>query len=104
LERLERSLARQVVGFETHSIMDLNFDEGRKRDPHVLYDQPFAMFRDNDAGEVVEDVLQKWAVEKGLVNLDDNLKQIMDTSALIVTGFEKWTVGEEFVEVDMELQ
>jgi len=49
-------------------------------------------------------VLQKWVVEKGLVNLDDNLKQIMDTSALIVTGFEKWTVGEEFVEVDMELQ
>jgi elongation factor Ts len=60
------------------------------------------MFPDNDAGEVVEDVLQKWAVERGLVNLNDNLQQIMDTSALIVAGFEKWTVGEEFVEVDIK--
>jgi elongation factor Ts len=100
LERLERSLARQVVGFETHSIMDMNFDEDRKRDPHVLYDQPFAMYSGNDAGVVVEDVLQQWAVERGLVNLKDDLTQITDASALIVTGFEKWTVGEEFVEVD----
>lgn len=102
LERLERSLARQVVGFDTRAIMDLNFDEGRVRDPLILYDQPFAMFPGNDAGDVVEDVLQKWAIEKGLVELRDDPTVVTDASALIVTGFEKWTVGEDIAEVTIE--
>src|SRR6202042_1226149 len=43
LQLLERALARQIVGFETRSIMDLTFVDGRERDPLILYDQPFAM-------------------------------------------------------------
>jgi elongation factor Ts len=100
LHVLERALARQVVGFDTQSIMDLDFEEGRERDPLVLYDQPFAMFPENDAEDIVELVLQKWAVARGLVNLTEDPEQITESSALIVTGLEKWTVGEDFIYVD----
>jgi len=98
LEQLERALARQVVGFDTRSIMDLDFVEGRERDPFVLYDQPFTMFPGNEEEDVVEFVLQKWAVEQGLIDLED--EEFTPASALIVTGFEKWTVGEAFTYAD----
>lgn len=94
LEQLERSLARQVVGFDTRQIMSLNFDEGRERDPHILYDQSFAMFPENVEGDVVEHVLQKWAVARGMLTTEEDPKVITEASALIVAGFEKWTVGE----------
>ncbi|KAF7968121.1 hypothetical protein HWV62_20108 [Athelia sp. TMB] len=94
LQQLERSLARQVVGFDTRQVMSLDFSEGRERDLQILYDQPFAMFPDNPDGDVVEHVLQKWAVSKGMLTTQEDPDVITEASALVVTGFEKWTVGE----------
>jgi len=78
--------------------MDLTFVDGRERDPLILYDQPFAMFPGNDAEDVVELVLQQWAVERRLVDLKEDPEQVTEASALIVTGFEKWTVGESYTD------
>jgi len=100
LQLLERALARQIVGFDTRSIMDLNFTEGRERDPLILYDQPFTMFPGNDTEDVVELALQKWAVEQRLINLKEDPELFTESSALIVTGFQKWTVGESYIYVD----
>ncbi|KZP25288.1 hypothetical protein FIBSPDRAFT_387085 [Athelia psychrophila] len=94
LEQLERALARQVVGFDTRQVMSLDFAEGRARDPLILYDQPFAMFPGNPDGEVVEHVLQRWAVARGMLTTEEDPEVITESSALVVTGFEKWTVGE----------
>jgi len=44
--------------------------------------------------------LQQWAVERRLVNLEDDAEQVTEASALFVTGFEKWAVGELYVDTD----
>jgi len=74
--------------------MSLDFSESRERDMNILYDQPFAMFPDNPDSDVVEHVLQKWAVSKGMLTTQEDPNVITEASALVVTGFEKWTVGE----------
>lgn len=93
LQVLERALARQVVGFDPSHIMDCSDMPRRERNPLVLYDQPFATFPENNMGDVVEYVLEKWAVERGLVNLKEKQDQLTEGSALSVTAFQKWTVG-----------
>jgi len=81
VERVERALARQIVGFETSAIHGA---EG------ALYDQPFMMFADAREGETVAAGLERWAREKQLVLDTDGT----DTGGLEVVEFVKWTVGE----------
>ncbi|KIM82370.1 hypothetical protein PILCRDRAFT_820777 [Piloderma croceum F 1598] len=100
LETMERALAQQIVGFDTRSVMYFGHVEGQERDPLVLYDQPFMMYPGNEAGQVVELVLQQWAVERGMVTSMDDPEQITAASALFVVDFEKWTVGESVIEPD----
>ncbi|KAI0281232.1 hypothetical protein BGY98DRAFT_959372 [Russula aff. rugulosa BPL654] len=73
LERIERSLARQIVGFDTLAI---HGEEG----PGALYDQPFMMFGDAHDGE-----RQKLLV----VDTDG-----AEAGGVEVMEFVKWTVGE----------
>lgn len=80
LDRLERSLARQLVGFETHSI-DSSTDSET-----ALYSQPFMMYPGELSGQPVREVLRKFSEEHGLVD--------GDTSGIAVLSYEKWTVGE----------
>jgi len=77
IEKLQRSLARQIVGLETLSV--------RGDDETALYNQPFMMFAGSD--QPVGAVLERWATEKGLVEPGG------DESALEVLEFAKWTVG-----------
>ena len=81
LERIERSLARQIVGFDTPAIRG---EEG------ALYDQPFMMFRDALEGETVGAGLERWARQKLLVVDTDGA----EAGGLEVVAFVKWTVGE----------
>jgi len=81
LERVERSLARQIVGFDTPAI---------RGEENALYHQPFMMFGDALEGETVQAGLARWAKQKQLV-LDTDGK---DTGGLEVVEFVKWTVGE----------
>jgi elongation factor Ts len=81
LERIERALGRQVVGFDTTAIRG---EEG------ALYDQPFMMFAGAQEGETVGDGLVRWAREKQLI-LDGDGE---DTGGVEVVDFVKWTVGE----------
>ncbi|KAJ7754936.1 elongation factor Ts, mitochondrial [Mycena maculata] len=78
LERLERSLARQIVGFETRSIRS---PKGSK-DETALYEQPF-MISGDLSGKLVGEALAFWAAARGMSN-----------TGLEVTRFAKWTVGE----------
>jgi elongation factor Ts len=80
LERIERSLARQIVGFDTPAIRG---EEG------ALYDQPFMMFGDAHEGETVRDGLARWARQKLLVVDTDGAE-----AGVEVVEFVKWTVGE----------
>jgi elongation factor Ts len=78
LERLERALARQLVGYETTSISG--------EEETALYSQPFDMFTESE-GANVRDALAKWAKDRQLAN---------DTSegGVAVLEYAKWTVGE----------
>lgn len=84
LSRLERALARQIVGFDTRSITSPDGTDGQT----ALYHQPFMMFAGEQSGQPVALVLRSWAREHGL-NEDD-----ADDDALAVVDFVKWTVGE----------
>ncbi|KAG5637657.1 hypothetical protein H0H81_003734 [Sphagnurus paluster] len=86
LARLERSLARQIVGFKTTSVAS----PVTERSENALYDQQFMMFPDNLSGSTVREVLMRWALEKGLVLSDEEFS----SSGLAVLDFKKWTVGE----------
>ena len=81
LERIERSLTRQIVGFDTLAIRGA---EG------ALYDQPFMMFRDAHEGETVGAGLARWAKQKLLVSDTDGA----EAGGVEVVEFVKWTVGE----------
>lgn len=81
LERIERSLARQIVGFDTLAIRG---EEG------ALYDQPFMMFGDAHEGETVGAGLARWARQKLLVFDTDGA----EAGGVEVVEFVKWTVGE----------
>jgi elongation factor Ts len=86
LDRLERSLARQIVGFDTICISP---PLGEKDDT-ALYDQPFTMFPSESANRSVREVLRSWALEKGIVERTEDV----DTGGLAVLDFRKWVVGE----------
>ena len=82
LERVERALARQIVGFDTRTI--------RGEDEGSLYRQPFMMLGDAVEGETVEAGLGRWAREKRLILDTDG----GDAGGIQVVEFVKWTVGE----------
>ncbi|KAJ7654828.1 elongation factor TS-domain-containing protein [Mycena rosella] len=81
LERLERSLARQIAGFDTRSIRSTD-----PTDETALYAQPF-MFPGDLSGRPVGDALAAWARAHDLASTST-------TDALEVSQFAKWTVGE----------
>ncbi|KAH8976443.1 elongation factor TS-domain-containing protein [Lactarius hatsudake] len=81
LERVERALARQIVGFDTPAIRG---EEG------ALYGQPFMMLGDALEGETVEAGLGRWAREKQLILDTDG----GDTGGIQVMEYLRWTVGE----------
>ncbi len=81
LERIERSLARQIVGFDTPAIRG---EEG------ALYDQPFMMFGDAHEGETVGAGLARWARQKLLVLDTDGA----EAGGVEVVELVKWIVGE----------
>jgi elongation factor Ts len=82
LERVERALARQIVGFDTRTV--------RGEEEGALYGQPFMMLGGALQGETVEAGLARWAKEKGLIVDTD----AGDTGGIQVVEFLKWTVGE----------
>ncbi|KLO07097.1 hypothetical protein SCHPADRAFT_1001907 [Schizopora paradoxa] len=84
LEKLERGIARQIVGFHTESIY-----ETKETPETALYEQPFAMFPGEYNGQPFRDVLQKWATKHGMI--DEGYK---DFQGVAVSEFAKWTVGE----------
>ncbi len=82
LERVERALARQIVGFSTDVI--------RGEEGGALYGQPFMMLGDAREGETVEAGLGRWAREKEMLLETDG----EDIGGIQVVEFLKWTVGE----------
>jgi len=82
LERVERALARQIVGFDTRVI--------RGEEEGALYGQPFMMLGDALEGETVEAGLGRWAREKRLILDTDG----GDTGGIQVVEYLKWTIGE----------
>ncbi|KAI0323008.1 EF-TsMt 2 [Amylostereum chailletii] len=83
LERIERSLARQIVGFDTRTIRP----PPGESDETALYGQPFAMLAGSPTDDKVGAFLEHWAREKGLV-------VNTEISGLEVLEMERWTVGE----------
>jgi len=77
IEKLQRSLARQIVGLETLLIQGA--------DETALYNQPFMMLAGSD--QPVGTVLTQWATEKGLTKPGE------EGSGLEVLEFAKWSVG-----------
>ncbi|EGN93096.1 hypothetical protein SERLA73DRAFT_189919 [Serpula lacrymans var. lacrymans S7.3] len=86
LERLERAIARQIVGLDTLSIRSNGSEDGT-----ALYDQPFMMYGGDSANETVRTVLNQWALDRGLV-------KDQEEGGVEVIDFAKWTVGSSDVE------
>ncbi|KAL5533722.1 hypothetical protein ACEPAG_182 [Sanghuangporus baumii] len=86
LAKLERALARQVVGFETHSIRST-----KKGPDTTLYEQPFLLYPGEFAGQPVGSVLEAFAEQKGLI--DQSVKD--QYQGVAVVEFAKWSVGED---------
>jgi elongation factor Ts len=85
LDKLERAIARQIVGFETRSVTSSD-----PADETALYNQPFTMLSGGFENERVPDVLKKWAKEKDMV-----VDMPGSTAGIDVLRFAKWTVGED---------
>lgn len=81
LERLERSLARQITGFDTRSIKSSDGDE------LALYNQPFMMLGGEFANESVGMALDNWSKRQGLTRGDEE-------GGIEVLEFAKWSVGD----------
>ncbi|KAF4573234.1 Elongation factor Ts, mitochondrial [Pleurotus pulmonarius] len=78
---LERSIAKQIVGFPTLSVKKGEDDET------VLYKQPFMMLRGEYSSLPVEQALRAWAASQSLISDPE-------TSGVEVLEFFKWTVGD----------
>jgi len=90
LEKLERGIARQIVGFHTESIYTVNNNAGPEA---ALYEQPFAMFPGEFNGQPFRDVLRKWAEKRGMIG-----EGYENFQGVAVSEFAKWTVGEPLPE------
>lgn len=84
LAKLQRSLARQIVGFPTTSLRSIvgEAHEG------ALYEQQFMMYAQSN-GQTVGEVLQRWLSERLAEDAPAGSED-----GLEVVEFEKWTVGE----------
>jgi elongation factor Ts len=82
LGHLERSLARQITGFDTHLIRS----PIGTTDETALYEQPFMMLPGEYSGQSVGVVLQNWARQRGFGEGEDEGLEVLE--------FVKWTVGE----------
>lgn len=81
---LERSLARQVVGFDTLSIEPAPENEVEEQ---ALYRQPFITLAGEFNGLPVSEALTKWSLSQGLISEGSE-------GGVQVLNFLKWTVGE----------
>ena len=87
LTKLERSIGRQIVGFDTRTIRST----AGNADGCALYDQPFAMLADGSGDDSVRSVLTNWARQHGLAGVEGTH---MDDGGLEVVDFAKWTLGD----------
>jgi elongation factor Ts len=85
LERLERSLARQVVGLGAERI---HAPEG-EQDEMALYSQPFAMLAGESTDLAVGEYLRKWAREQQLVSEQATEQD----GGISVLEMVRWDVG-----------
>lgn len=85
LLKLERSLARQIVGFETLSIKPA---PGNDVEEQALYRQPFITLPGELNGLPVEDALKKWSQIHGLATNNE------EEGRVEVLKFLKWKTGE----------
>jgi elongation factor Ts len=87
LLKLERSLARQIVGFETFSIKPA---PGNEIEEQALYRQPFITLPGELNGLPVEDALKKWSRIHGLATNNQEGVEVLK--------FLKWKTGESNAE------
>lgn len=85
LSTLERSIARQIAGFDTFSIRTTSQNEV---DDQALYRQPFITLPGEFNGLLVEEALQKWSTSYGLASAEG------EGSNIDVVRFLKWKIGE----------
>jgi elongation factor Ts len=85
LAALERSIARQIVGFDTLSIRPSSQNEVEEQ---ALYRQPFITMPGEINGLPVEEALQKWSTSHGLASAEG------EGTCIDVVRFLKWKIGE----------
>jgi elongation factor Ts len=83
LERVERSLARQIVGFSPARINSLT-----NEDSEALYNQPFAMLSGEPTSLNVGEFLETWAQKQGLVSESSKAADSIAVKEMI-----RWQVG-----------
>ncbi|PPQ67914.1 hypothetical protein CVT25_000327 [Psilocybe cyanescens] len=86
---LERSIARQLVAFDTRAV---EYTPDLEHPEQALLNQPFITFQGELNGKPVKDVLSEWATTHGLSESKDSAR-VID-----VLDFTKWTVGEPLPE------
>ena len=88
LEKLERALARQVIGVETKSILTGNPET-------TLYEQQFIMYPGELSGKSVNEAIRDWEDKHGLTTGTSSEDKAVGVH---VGELVKWTVGEPLEE------
>ncbi|KAH9486288.1 Elongation factor Ts, mitochondrial [Psilocybe cubensis] len=89
LGALERSIARQLVAFDTRAV---EHNESLDNPEQALLNQPFITIQGELNGKPVGEALAEWAAAQGLEASED-APRVVD-----VLDFTKWTVGEPLPE------
>lgn len=84
--KVERALARQIVGFETNSIRLVGSSPET-----ALYEQPFSLLPGEFNGKPVKNVLEEWATQKGLIDSS----KADEYQGIAVSEFARWSVGQD---------
>ncbi|KAI0033967.1 EF-TsMt 1 [Vararia minispora EC-137] len=84
LDRIERSLARQIVGY---GATRLRAPEGEE-DSTALYEQPFGMLAGTPTDLTVAKYLKKWAHEQQLIY------EGAEDGGISILEMERWKVGD----------
>jgi elongation factor Ts len=90
LEKLERALARQVIGMETRSIVSGDSET-------TLYKQQFMMYPGDLSSMSVGEGIEAWTKKHGLVY---GIAGGATSAGMNIAELVKWTVGEPIVNGD----
>ena len=90
LSTLERSLARQIIAFQT--LKSIRPTPENQEEEEALYKQQFITYPGELSNNLVEEALKKWSISEGLINPGQDGDS---WSGIDVLRYAHWNVGDK---------